>query len=201
MIRILSFDPGLTTGFATAERGKMPLSGSHQIAADAKNLGKALSDLGRWASALISEIGPTHVILAEPFINRKSRPDALLPLYSFMGRIEEAAFEGGLKCLAVSEQAARRAFMGFVPGGTKATKIAAIQGCKDRGWPCCDNHAADALIVAGYALAILDRGHAHESDPLFRGAACQEETPGRKSATKSSARSGSRAMASRKSAA
>lgn len=205
MIRILGIDPGLNLGFGVRERGRdgAPPSGSFRIGPNAKHLGERLHTYAHRVRELIVEHKPTHVIVAEPFISRVATPSALLPLFSFMGMTEYVVYlatQGAFPDLVirgVSEQKARGYFIPPpAPKGTDAIKRAAVQACRDRGWDVCDNHAADALIVADYALARLDPEHAHESHPLF----IASPKCGAKSELPSSNAAGKRVRRKRKSA-
>lgn len=120
---------------------------------------------------------PGVVGFAIPFVgqrfDKKSRrfipiqPDAIRPLMSFMTIVEMVCDELKIRCVEVSEQEARRAFLVHVPTGSKPQKIAVQRGCRERLWPFGNEHAADALCVAARVLELIEPNAAHEATPLF----------------------------------
>ena len=135
-----------------------------------EELGRAVTALEGFLTKKISDSAPTVIGYAEAFIRKfKVKPENLVPLFAFMGAIEAAAFKFQVECVTVNESAARKALMGMVPKKTKDIKIAALTTCKRLGWPACDGHAADALIVADYISNCIRPGRGHQHAPLFGG--------------------------------
>lgn len=155
-------------GWSLVGRPKI-FSGSHKLPGSGRELGLALAASRVKVRDLIKIHKPDVVAIAAPFISRKATPDALRPLFAFYGQIEEEAHYAKIRCVEVLENEARSAFLGeFLPGNTKDIKKAVVQGCKDRCWPCPDDHAGDALCVGAFVLEQLDPDNAHETTPLFQ---------------------------------
>jgi hypothetical protein len=166
---ILTFDAGFNLGWSLVGRPKI-FSGSHKLPGSGRQLGLALAASRVKVRDLIQIHKPDVVAIAAPFISRKATPDALRPLFAFYGQIEEEAFYAKVRCVEVYENEARGAFLGLgnVPKGTDLIKKAVMQACKDRNWPCPDNHAADSLCVGAFVLEQLDPDGAYETTPLFQ---------------------------------
>ena len=168
-MRVLAIDAGFRTGYGLLGGGIDPLSGSLAIAGSSENLGQALEDFREKVATLIFDHAPHVVVIAAPFISRKATPQALRPLFAMYGEVERVAFVHATPCFEVDEPRARRALLGeFLPGKSKDIKAAIVQACHDRGWPCTDDHAGDALCVAAYALDRLTPELAHAQTPLFQ---------------------------------
>lgn len=166
-MRVAGYDPGFNFGYGVLERGKPALSGSHKIPGSGRRLGAALNHVERWLLSHMREHKPDVVVIAIPFISRKATPTLLRPLMSFAGMVEKVADTLRIDCKEIQESDARLAFLGSVPRKSKAIKAAIMASCEQRGWPCADDHAGDALCVAEFCLAILDPLRAHENTPLF----------------------------------
>jgi hypothetical protein len=136
---------------------------------------------------LILQERPQVIAFASPFVGQRggqsmkiagrwqrvgaapTSPDSIRPLMSFTTLVEMIADELHIKCTEWDEATARRAFLTAVPRKSKAIKAAVMAACRQRGWPCCDNHAGDALCIASYAFERLNRSQSHELTPLFQG--------------------------------
>ncbi len=174
-LRVLSIDPGFTTGWAVIDAARAPLSGSFKLPGSYEHLGMALIELETQLTKLVANHFPTVIGYAEAFIRQPSKwdpknrvkPENLVPLFAFIGMVEKIAYAFSIECVTVNEPAARHALMGKVPRKTKDIKYAALVTCKRLGWPACDGHAADALVVGDYVYQLIRPGRGHERAPLF----------------------------------
>lgn len=168
-MRIGAFDAGFSFGYGFLGGGKPPLSGSHSLPGSSRHLGYALNCAEDWLTKMMLQHKPDAVVFAIPFIGKKAKPENLRPLFSFAGMIEKVAFTLKIDCYELDEPAARGHFLGAgnVPRKSKAIKLAVMRACRQRGWPCCDDHAGDALCVAAHGLELLKPTEAHIHTPLF----------------------------------
>ncbi len=81
--------------------------------------------------------------------------------------LKEIADDHGIPWRQVYEADARRHFLGTVPRKSADIKKALVAGCRQRNWPVCDAHAADALCCADYARTLLEPEKSHANTPLF----------------------------------
>lgn len=179
-------DCGFHTGFAALGGGKVIASGSRDIRGNSQSLGVAGRHFDSVVRELILAHGPIDVIaFATPFvghihlpplvINGKKvwrpavpiQPNSIRPLMGFTMVIEMIAAELHIsRC--VEWQESRAHFLTKVQRKSKDIKAAVMQACLDRGWPCKDNHAGDALCIGAYTLERLGEPlRAHETTPLF----------------------------------
>ena len=195
MPRVLAFDAGMNLGFGALGGGQTPVSGCRRLPGGPRDMGTTGLECAKHTRALIALLKPDVVGCASPFIGKtrgkpktfiKGKPvwgsgdapippDNIRPLLGCLTVIEmvvkeinEArAPEDQIRCIEIDEQTARRAFLTTVPRGSKAQKKAVERGCRQRGWPCSTDHAADALCVASYILECVDRPESHRTTPLF----------------------------------
>jgi hypothetical protein len=171
-MRILAVDCGFQYGYAVLERGYEPRSGSVRIeGSTGASWGKACRSFARKTYELIAEFRPTVVAHASPFCGTRTPPAAMQAIMTFPSLVDSVCDELGIRCVEWPEARARQAFLGKnnMPAGRKKLKAAIIQACRDRGWPCVDDHAGDALCIAAYTDARLNKATAHETTPLFEG--------------------------------
>jgi len=166
-MRGLGIDCGFRTGFGALGGRKAPASGSYHLAGSSAEMGQAFASLVPIVNGLIVSQKPDFIVVAMPFIGQKVTPVQLIPIMAFPCRVQEIADEHSIPFYRIAESDARKALLGFVPGGSDAIKKAVVSGCRQRGWPCCDNHAGDALCVVDFKLNELDPKGAHERTPLF----------------------------------
>jgi len=180
-VRVLALDPGGTLGYAALGDGKVA-AGSRKLNGDSHHMGIA----GRHCSSVVRELicdhGPFDVVaFAKPYVGsvmrfdpKKGRkvpqpvePDSLRPLMGFMTVIEMVCDELRIRCVEIAEMEARREFVPKLPRKSKDIKRVVMQECRDRKWPCSDDHASDALCVGSFVLSKLEPSKAHEAQPLF----------------------------------
>lgn len=181
-MRVLAIDAGFHMGFCAMGDGLSVRAGSRLIRAG--SLGSAGRRCDEILRELIFEHRPQVLAIAKPFVSNVHRknprtgkselvpvnPDSLMPLMLFTGIVHMVADELRIPCPNnVVESEARGAFLEVVPRKSKDIETALIQGCRDRGWPCCDGHAASASCIAAFVLSELEPARAHETTPLFQG--------------------------------
>lgn len=170
-MRVLAIDGGLTLGFGALGGGKEPTSGSRRLRGDARHLGIAGRHCDEVIRQLILAERPQVIAFAAPFVGSKKgkpiQPDSIRPLMSFLTIVEMVCDELKIRCIELDEPECRRAFMTAVPRKSEDIKAAVMRACRQRGWPCTDNHAGDALCVAARALEIVAPDASHEMTPLF----------------------------------
>lgn len=185
-MRILAIDAGFRTGYGALGNGIEPRSGSRPIRGGARQMGIAGRDFDGVVRQLILKERPAVVAFASPFVGQTWTkptfingqkvwgkaspipPDSIRPLMSFLTIVEMICDELRIRCVEVDEPECRRAFLTSVPRKSADIKIAVMRGCRLRGWPAMDDHAADALCVASRVLEILSPRSAHETTPLFQ---------------------------------
>lgn len=168
-MRVLGIDCGFSTGYGLLG-GKKVLSGSFPIAGTSDQMGVALRSFRElMLNRLIPQLSPEVIVAAVPFIGRDATPVSLRPIFGFECRLQEIADDNGIKYFRIYESEARRALVSpaKLPQRSKQIKEAIIAECRNRGWPCTDGHAADALCVADYQRSILMPRRSHENTPLF----------------------------------
>jgi hypothetical protein len=186
-MRVLAIDAGLTCGYAALGGNMKVVSGSRELRRDGDNRGVTARHFDQILRSLICDQKPTVIAFATPFVGsirgkpfilngrkiwpsaRPVDPKALRPLMGIIWHIEAVADELHLRCTEWDESTARRAFLTKVPRKSKDIKAAVIRACRQRGWPACDDHAADALVIASYVLEVLEPHSAHLTTPLFQG--------------------------------
>jgi len=168
MPRVLALDPGfrLGHGFLGGPRLRAR-SGSHAIKGSSEQMGEAFRFLRPLVLRLIKQYRPEVIVVALPFIGRMVTPVQLRPIFGFDCMIQIIADEAGVPFRRIHESDARKAFMGGVPRKSKFIKEAVMAECRSRGWPACDNHAADALCVASFMMEKMEPKKSHEMTPLF----------------------------------
>lgn len=157
-------------GWAALGDGEI-VSGSRQLRGGARLMGQVMRHADQIIRELILAQRPTVLAFASPFVGsrggRPIPPDSIRPLMSILSKLEEIGDELKLRVVEVDEPEARRAFMTGVPRKSKDIKLAVMAACRLRGWPAHDNHSADALCVAAWALECEDRSTSHMTTPLF----------------------------------
>lgn len=167
-LRVLAIDAGLTAGWGAVGAGRPPQSGSYRFEGGSRAMGKVGRAFDHFVRQLILREKPAVLAFAAPFVGRFASPDSIRPLMSMCTLLEMIGDELRLKCVEIDEPAARRAFLTKVPRCSKEIKIAVMEACFVRGWPAKDNHSADALVVASWALELLSPKEAHATTPLFQ---------------------------------
>lgn len=175
MLRVLSIDIGKQLGFGLLGPGVTVRSGSLEILQSWHPLGAAALTFENRVGGLIDQHQPTHLAVARPFVRRFrgkmiDTPDNLVPMFgAFMVLHRLAAVRGLPPPLVMQESDARSHLVGknMMMAKSAAIKKAVMQACRDRGWPCRDDHAGDALCVAAAALEQLQPSRAHQTTPLF----------------------------------
>jgi hypothetical protein len=187
-MRILAIDPGMNLGFAAVgDDGLKPISGSRRLKGGPREMGLASRHFDQVFRELLFQIKPDQVAFATPFVGMVIRkpvvvagkkiwkpvrqaiaPDNIRPLFGILTVLEMICAELKIPVSEWEEGQARRAFLwGKVPKQSKDIKAAVIRACRQRGWPATDDHAADALCIAAWALD-NSGGHPHETTPLFQ---------------------------------
>lgn len=175
MVLVLALDIGKNLGFGLLGNVSSEVkSGSLEILKTWHPLGTAALTFETRVCALIDKFKPTHLAVARPFV-RYSRgrmidtPDNLVPMFGAFMLLHRIAAARGLPLLVEQESQARSHLVGknMLMAKSEAVKLAVIQACRDRGWPCRDDHAGDALCIAAAALERLQPKRAHQTTPLF----------------------------------
>ncbi len=172
MPAVLGIDLGKHLGFGLVGRGK-PVSGTFEICQRWAPLGPNLLKLEERLHGLIVQHKPDILATAIQFVNlRQATTLNLVPIFGGFAVLNMLAAATGLPLEFTYEGSARGAFIGagMVPKGSAKIKEAVIRACRDRGWPATDEHAADALCVASWALGKAVPGRAYETTPLFQAA-------------------------------
>ena len=168
-------------GYAVVGGDKI-VAGSRQIQGNSTTMGHSGRQCGEIIRGLICDHGAIdcmtfakpHVAMVRRYDVKQRKffiqpiaPENIRPLMGFTTIIEMIADELRIRCIEVEESSARADFLEVVPRKSKDIKSAVVQACRDRGWPCPDNHTADALCVGTFVLNKLDPSRAHERTPLF----------------------------------
>lgn len=110
-----------------------------------------------YMSTVIAATKPTVIAYAELFIRRNDRATNVWSLYSFEAKLNELAQRRRLQVVKVSEGEARAYLCGRgVPRKSALAKAAVQTRLREMGWRYSDDHSADALCVANYAMRIVD---------------------------------------------
>lgn len=169
MTRVCAIDLGFRVGFGVIG-ARYVQSGSFPIKGSSEDMGTTFRSLRDLLARLVKDHEPVALAVVRPFISRdpkKRNPVTLRPILGMSCKIEEFALDAGLPLLKYSESDARKAFLAHVPRTSPDIKAAVMEGCRLRGWPVCDDHAADALCIADFARNHLQPYRAHETTPLF----------------------------------
>lgn len=173
MPRVLAFDLGKHLGFGLLGVGD-PVSGSREILKRWSPLGPSFLILEDMLLSLINQHNPDVLAVALPFVRLGPRasmidtPQNLVPMFGAFAILNRVAAVKCLRLETIEESDARSIMLGRdLPWKSAAIKAAIIQACRDRGWPCCDDHAGDALCIAAAILERLDPGQAYQTTPLF----------------------------------
>lgn len=183
MVRLLAIDIGKQMGFGLIGPGVETRSGSREILKTWHPLGDAALVFEAKVGELIDLHCPTHMAVARPFVRRFrgkmiDTPDNLVPMFgAFMVLHRLAAVRGLPPPLVIQESDARSHLVGknMLAAKSAVIKEAVIRACRDRGWPVCDDHAADALCIAAAALERLQPRRAHQTTPLFIASQAQKQ--------------------------
>ena len=177
MVRLLAIDIGKQLGFGLLAPDEVR-SGSLEILQTWHPLGASSLTFEDRVGALVDKYRPTHMAVARPFVRRGrggvmiDTPDNLVPMFGAFVLLHRLAQVRGLPLLVEQESDARSHLVGknMMMAKSEAIKKAVMQACRDRGWPCRDDHAGDALCIAAAALERLQPKKAHQTTPLFIGA-------------------------------
>lgn len=172
-MRVMGIDAGFNLGYGVLGDNKPVRAGSLRIEGTSILMGVAGRSCDRTVRELIQDHRPNVIVFASPFMARLVTPTQLRPIMSWPTIIEMICVELRIGCFEFDESRARARFLGKgnLPSKSKAIKAAVMQAVRDRGWPCPDNHAGDALCIAAYALDVLEPAGAHRTTPLFQAAA------------------------------
>lgn len=168
--RVMGIDLGFSLGWGVVEFGKPTLSGTYRVPGSVEEFGEAMTACFNFVSALLRRHRPDVIIMAELWVRKNPVPTAqsLQAIFAFHGVVQMAAYDlRGILCLEENEARVRGYWHDPAPRGTDACKRAALQFCADRGWPAGSHHAADALVMAAYGLAIKRPDRQHELLPAF----------------------------------
>lgn len=176
MIRVVAFDAGLNLGYAALGGDVAVASGSYRLGGGARDMGTTMRNADRRIREVIGRERPGLIAFAAPFVGQVRvkgklqpiNPDNIRPLFGVLAKIEEVGAELRIACIELDEPECRRAFMTGVPRKSKDIKAAVIKACRQRGWPCTDEHAADALCVGAWALELRVPKSSHQTTPLFQ---------------------------------
>lgn len=167
-MRVLAFDIGKRCGFGLLG-GNRILSGSHEIVETWDPLGAKLKRLETHFFTLIDEYKPDVLAVARPFVRYGDTPKNLVPMYGGFAVLHLVAYRADLRLEVMQESDARKTMLGKdCPRASAKVKLAIKQACRDRGWPCCDDHAGDALCIASAVTEKLNPTKAHMTTPLFQ---------------------------------
>ena len=181
---------GKRTGFGLLG-GDEVLSGSLEVTDNWTPLGSKMRRLGGKLRTLITDMRPDLIGVARPFVRPfafkagkrvvKDTTQNLVPMYGAFTVLHMLADDMGIPIEVLEEGEARRVFLGkFLPGKSDAIKRAIIQACRDRGWPCTDDHAGDALCVSAALVERHSPSAKHETTPLFIAMPAKKRKPRRK---------------------
>ena len=167
-MKILAIDNGFRCGYAVLSND-MVRSGSKGVEGSSADMGLTFRSYSALVHGWIDKYKPDVVGTAIPFVGLFGTPVELIPIFGMFCKLQEIAFEAGLRFEKFSESDARKAFLSPAPTPRKSKdiKAAVIAACALRGWPATDNHAADALCAADFLLAKLDKGSGWDRTPLF----------------------------------
>lgn len=174
MVRLLAIDIGKQLGFGLLAPDEVR-SGSLEIIQTWHPLGATSLIFEARVGGLIDQHRPTHMAVARPFVRRGrggvmiDTPDNLVPMFGAFVLLHRLAQVRQLPLMVEQESDARSHLVGknMMMAKSEAIKKAVIQACRDRGWPCRDDHAGDALCIAAAALERLQPKKAHQTTPLF----------------------------------
>lgn len=165
-MRIAAFDLGMNCGFGVLGRDYCR-SGTYRLGGGSSEMGVTFRSLVGVVNRVVTAHKPQVLTAVEPHIGREANPINLKMIFGLFCRLQEVALDLELPFHAgVIESDARKAFLGKVPRRSKEIKIAVVHGCRIRGWPATDDHAADALCTADFVLAQLDKGSGWNRTPL-----------------------------------
>lgn len=167
--RVLGFDTGTHLGWGLCQFDGPVSAGTVHLPGSLLNFGLTMDSAEREIIRLVARFKPDLIMLAEPWI-RHFPPvtvAGLKPVLCVGGAIEQVAYRRGIECREENESRVRGYFMNPMPRGTAAIKRAAIQVCRDRSWMVTDDHAADALLMAAYGLAVKNPDRQHELLPMY----------------------------------
>lgn len=177
MVRVLALDIGKNLGFGLLDSASPEVkSGSLEILQTWHPLGAAALTFERRVEELIDKFKPTHIAVARPFVRRGrggvmvDTPDNLVPMFGAFVLLHRIVQVRGLPPLMVEQESDARSHLvgkNMMMAKSVAIKRAVMQACRDRGWPCRDDHAGDALCIAAAALERLQPKKAHQTTPLF----------------------------------
>lgn len=172
-MRVLGIDLGKQMGFGLLG-GAAVLSGSREVVKKWAPFGPSWLILEGRLQELIDQHKPDILGVARPFVRRGrggamvDTPQNLVPMFGQFAIFHRTAAVNRLRVEEFEESDARSIMLGRdMPFGSERLKAAIIQACRDRGWPCCDDHAGDALCIAAAVLERLNPRQAHQTTPLF----------------------------------
>ena len=166
---ILAVDLGLQIGLAILEPGARPRVAYFRIPHSARDLGLIAIYFEEKMEGIIGRTKPDVIVRATRFINRQSNPLCISPYFGLSMVLDAMAIRRHIKSMEVSEQDARKAFLGNIPRGSKAIKRAIRAACLQMNYPVHDEHSCDAIVVGVHTLSILVPEIAHTMTPLFEG--------------------------------
>lgn len=132
-----------------------------------------------WLRHMIKSHAITHVYFEAPVGYDKWQKsfDTTMNQGAQNGAIDTISFRCGVDAFKTDVNAMRARFIGHTkppPGlvlngsGREWLKQKAIEECASRGWFTYDHNEAEALGHLDYALSMLSKRHASQSDVLFR---------------------------------
>jgi hypothetical protein len=168
-MRVCVIDCGFNLGFGVLGRDYVR-SGTYRLEGQWDRMDLAFRSMAKIVERIAEKHQPTVIGACIPFVSFKANPINLIPIMGFYARLQEIAADLDLPFHSIHESDARKAFLAPapVPRKSKDIKAAVKAACDLRGWPATDGHAADALCVADFALAQLDRDAGWYRTPLGR---------------------------------
>jgi hypothetical protein len=173
---ILALDIATRTGFAYARLGERPISSSVRFGNESDNQDVIFAASIEWLWGLLEPTPRPDIIAIEAMLP----PEAKVGSTSKAVRDRLAGLHGTLRGVAklrgVAEIAlcqvgdVRAHFIGMRGAERKVAKPATVERCRQLGWSCRDDNAADALAVWSYTCAIIDPKRALDTVPLFNAA-------------------------------
>ena len=144
---ILAIDPGERSGWARSDWtcGTLDLSAEYKF-----DQGEALSIFARWVSLGMS--GCVLLVTERPF---GRHPSSIITPSVLSARAHEVAFSAGVDRREMSASTIRKLAL----GSGKAKKAEVLPAMLRAGWPCRNDHEADAaaLLMAAIEMAKTER--------------------------------------------
>lgn len=175
MARVGGIDVGARLGIGLIAPDEVR-SGSFQFIDGWYPFGRQAVEWERRLQEQLDDFRFDHVGIARQFLRKGKKshdtPKNLIPMYWAFGTVLKICHQRGIQTHWIQEMDARSLMLGKknMPQKSEALKAAVNRACKDRGWPCCDYDASDALCIAAAVVEQLNPGAGHQTSPLFAAA-------------------------------